>query len=341
MTSVSLRSSEKISNLKENQVSFGYYNLDDAKVYKEQGYKFLQVRQFDRAIAAYKKALEQNPNYAEAYYELGKTYEQMGDYSNAIFALNKQLHIDPNNFDGLALLAETYKKNGQFALATKTLEKALNLNYNNDFIKRNLEEVKNYALASSNLMGSYNLKKDQAEKNLREAILIAKEHMSKASLKKLSDINIKFDETAKMSGVPNLAQYEHKARTITITKDFIYADPKLIAAYLLHEFVHAEDNDPYTSIQEEQDAYRVQAQYWIKNSKEVKDPEMDYVAELYSKGKIELDDRVAEIYKQRDPDIAMTSPYHPPGTMGIAANTKLSDGSPNSGQPIRTYDVIC
>lgn len=49
---------------------------------------------------------------------------------------------------------------------------------------------------------------------------------------------------------------------------------------IIHEFVHGKDNDPYTSIREEQDAYRVQAKYWVDNVKNIYDPEMDYVADL-------------------------------------------------------------
>ena len=156
----------------------------------------------------------------------------------------------------------------------------------------------------------------------------------------MKDVCITFDMTDEMSGRSNIAQYEHAKRKITVTEDFIWANPNLVSAYLVHEFIHAKDNDAYTSVREEQDAYEVAAKFWLGVSKTekppIKDPEMDYVISLYKTSPQKLRDRVAEIYQLRDPGIAMTSPNHPPSNKHAAAN--LSEKS--SSQPLKHYNII-
>ena len=65
---------------------------------------------------------------------------------------------------------------------------------------------------------------------------------------------------------------------MTVSEKYKYAPAQLIAAYIIHESVHAHDKDSYTSIREEQDAYKIATEFWIANSKGVEDPEMDYAA---------------------------------------------------------------
>ena len=154
-------------------------------------------------------------------------------------------------------------------------------------------------------------------------------------MKDLSNINIMFDKTASMSGTANIAQYEHGRKRIVVTDKYNYAAPELVSAYLVHEFVHAKDNDAYTSVAEEQDAYRAAAKFWLLNANGVKDSEMDYAAGLYKKSPESLDERVAEIYKLRDPGISMTSPNH---GSNVAASSSLQGVAANTS--LKQYDYI-
>ena len=63
---------------------------------------------------------------------------------------------------------------------------------------------------------------------------------------------------------------------------------------------------------------------------------MDYVADLYKQSAKALDDRVAEIYRLRDPGIPETSYNHPP-TKGKAAAFSLSS---SAGKPLKAYEII-
>ena len=247
----------------------------------------------------------------------------------------------PKDVETITLLGETYKQSGYYGLAIKNFEESLNLDKSSDYAKRNLEETKNISCSIYNPHLAIAQKKAQAQKNLDEAIAIAKNYLPKGYMKDLADVCVVFDTTNEMGGRSNIAQYEHAKRKITVTGDYIWANPRIVSAYLVHEFVHAKDNDPYTSIREEQDAYEEAAKFWLTkhptdSNTPVKDPEMDYVGALYSQSPQALKDRVAEIYKLRDPKISKTSPKHPPRS--TAAATSLDEGI--EAEPLISYDVI-
>ena len=218
----------------------------------------------------------------------------------------------------------------------KSFEKAASLDSSNDLANRSILETKNNILSIYSPQKAQTEKAEQAQKNLRAALDMTVKYMTPEFMQGLKDVVITFGETASMGGTSNIAQYENHKKTITISNAYIYAAPQVIAAYLSHESVHAHDNDPYTSIKEEQDAYQIAAKFWMKNSNGVKDPEMDYAVSLYKQSPSTLNDRVAEIYKLRDPDIADTSPNHPPKKLFHFNTSKTKAAS----QSIKSYDVI-
>ena len=169
-----------------------------------------------------------------------------------------------------------------------------------------------------------------------QAVKIAKNFFPAGYMDDMKDMTVSFNKTSKMGGRSNIAQYEHTKRKISVTDEYTYADPKLTGAYLIHEFVHGKDNDPYTSIREEQDAYRKQCEFWIKHGNGIEDPEMDFVVGLYKKSAEDLDRRVAEVYRLRDKNIPETSYNHPPSNKKISATTSLSSGT----KPLKAYDII-
>ena len=134
-----------------------------------------------------------------------------------------------------------------------------------------------------------------------------------------SDVKFVFSATDSMSGHGNIAQYEDEYRKIVVTNKYVWAAPEVIAAYLVHESVHAKDHDPYTSIKEEQDAYKESVKFWIAHNNGIKDPEMDYAASLYLVSSESLDNKVAEVYFSRDPSIAKVSPHHGLPAQGLFA----------------------
>ena len=291
---------------------------------------------FERAIELYEKALLINPENSSIFLPLAKTYKFNKDYPNAIKYFEKVLKLEPENVENRTLLGECYKNNGQYSKAKLEFETVLGQRPNYDFAKRNLLETENYMLALIDPQKARIQKQTTAQQNLNEAVKLACSFFPRRFFKDMQDIVVSFNKTASMGGRANIAQYEHNKREITVMDDYVYASPVLVASYIVHENIHAQDNDPYTSIREEQDAYRKQCEFWIKHGNGVEDPEMDFVVGLYKKSAEDLDRRVAEVYRLRDKNIPETSYNHPPTNKKIAATVSLSGGA----KTLKAYDII-
>lgn len=312
------------------------YSAYSSSYLKSKADEYMQNGNFERAIEYYQSALNSDPYNTDIHLNLAKTYGFNNQYKEAIPHLQAYLNRNPEDIENITLLGENYKKAGMFSKAIECFNKALGIEPNYDYAKRNLLDTQNLRLSCINPQKARQERYDTAVKNLTEAVKIAKNFFPAGYMDDMKDMTVSFDKTSKMGGRSNIAQYEHSKRKISITDEYTYADPKLTGAYLIHEFVHGKDNDPYTSVREEQDAYRTQARYWVQNVYDVYDPEMDYVADLYNQSAQTLDDRVAEIYKLRDPNIAEVSYNHPPSTK----KPKAFSLSKAADQPLKAYDII-
>lgn len=291
---------------------------------------------FDKAIELYEKALQINPNDADVHLNLAKTYSYSSRYREAIPHLEAYIKVRPDDIENMTLLGECYKKSGMFSKSMEYFNRALSIEPNYDYAKRNLLDAQNLYLQCIDPVRGRKERYNTAINNLTEAVKIAKNFFPKGYTDDMKDITVSFDKTSKMGGRSNIAQYEHTKRKISVTDEYTYANPKLTGAYIIHEFVHGKDNDAFTSVREEQDAYRTQAKYWTQNVFDVYDPEMDYVSNLYKQSAEALDERVAEIYRLRDPGIAETSYNHPPGTK----KTNARKASKVKSEPLKAYDII-
>ncbi len=317
------------------QTPIGAKSVSADESYRLQADEYMKAGYFDKAVNLYKQALIANPENHQANLNLAKTYRLNGDYKNAIPYFEKASAISPDDIELKTILGECYKFNGEYNKALSKFKEVLNIDSTYDYANRNLLDTQNLLLACYNPEQAQKERQNAAVKNLNLAVSMAVNFFPKKFVDKLQDITVTFDKTEKMGGRSNIAQYEHGKRKISVMDDYTYANPVLTGTYIAHEFVHGYDNDPYTSIREEQDAYRTQTKFWLKHAKNIKDPEMDYVVSLYKQSPETLDKRVAEIYYQRDPNIPETSFNHPPRSQNAAA-AKLGANT----RPLRAYDVI-
>lgn len=300
------------------------------------GDKALNENRFDEALANYQKANQMNPDEITVYRKLAKAQFHLKDYKSAEKNFEIYLKQEPNNPDCWIELGESQRQDGFYQKAIQSFEKALSIDGSNDLAKRSILETKNNILGIYSPLQAKQEKMEYAAKNLKTALDMTVKYMTPEYMQNMQDVTVQFGETASMGGTTNIAQYENYKKAITISNSYIYASPQVIAAYLTHESVHAKDDDPYTSIREEQDAYEIATKFWIKNANGIKDPEMDYAADLYKQSPTTLSQRVAEIYKLRDPNIAETSPNHPPQKLFHFNKSKKKAAS----QSIKEYNVI-
>ncbi len=310
---------------------------EDVTELLEQGDKALNENRPEDALNIYIQAKNKNPDNIIVYRKLGKAFLNIKSYKSAQDNYKKYLDEAPNDSDAWIDYGDALRKDGLYKNSITAYEKAIEIDKGNDLAKRNIMEAKNSLLAVYSPQKARIEKDLYASENLKKALQITADYLGSEYMSKISDVQFCFGKTASMGGTGNIAQYENYKKGITVSDTHIYAAPEVIAAYLVHESVHASDKDAYTSVREEQDAYKEAAKFWIKNSNGIKDPEMDYAASLYKKSPSALSARVEEIYTLRDPNIAKTSPNHPPKkskTMGILSKRKAAS------QSIRQYDVI-
>lgn len=288
------------------------FGADSAEMILKKGDKAYNENRMDEAVKYYSDAKILEPDKAVICRKLGKCYSHLKQYEKAEAEYNEYLKQVPDNIDAIIEAGQVQRSNGKYLMAINTFKRALSAEPGNDLAKRCKLEAENDMLAVFYPQRALNEKNMQAYKTLSEALSMTVQYMGEKYMKHLADVQIKFGNTASMNGTANIAQYENYKKTITVSNSYVYASPQVIAAYLVHESVHARDKDAYTSIREEQDAYETATKFWINNSNGVNDPEMDYAADLYKQSPEKLKSRVAEIYRLRDPEIAETSPNHPP-----------------------------
>ena len=300
------------------------------------GDKALNENKYNEALNAYQQALDMAKEDVSINKKLGKAYYHLKDYNNA--EANYKIYLSQNSQDAEAWieLGEAQRQKALYKDALESFKTALNIEPANDLARRSILETENNILACYSPDRAYQEKQVYSMQNLQKALKLAVDYLTPEYMKDIASVNIKFGETAAMGGTSNIAQYENWNNTITLSSSYKYAAPQVIAAYLVHESVHAKDNDPYTSVREEQDAYEIATKFWIKHSNGVQDPEMDYAADLYKQSPSALKNRVEEIYTLRDPDIAQTSPNHPPKKIFHFNKTNKNAAT----QSLKKYDYI-
>jgi protein O-GlcNAc transferase len=62
-----------------------------------EGNRYAQERQYDKAVDAFKQALQINPEMAAAHLGLGSTYHNMGRLADALDPLTAAVRLEPQN----------------------------------------------------------------------------------------------------------------------------------------------------------------------------------------------------------------------------------------------------
>lgn len=104
----------------------------DTKALILQGSCFREQGKFERAEAAYAKAIELDPDNKTAYLELGTAHRKQSRFEEAEKTYRKAVEIDPRDDNTFLQLANSYKKSGKTLEAIEALKKAVELNPQND-----------------------------------------------------------------------------------------------------------------------------------------------------------------------------------------------------------------
>ena len=94
------------------------------------GWTFFDEEQYDKAIAAFKNAVNIDPKFKEAHNHLGVVYIKQGKYVEAIEVLEKAISIDGNFKEAYFNLALAYLEHGEFEAAINAANHALEIDPN-------------------------------------------------------------------------------------------------------------------------------------------------------------------------------------------------------------------
>jgi len=111
------------------------------------GYESLGKREeaeaeYKKAVAAYKKYLEENENDPEAHYDLGQTYAGLGQYSDAIREYREATRLKEDDPDMFYDLGVAYTKLAQYDAAASAFSKSLEIDPDNYRAQDGLDEAK-------------------------------------------------------------------------------------------------------------------------------------------------------------------------------------------------------
>ena len=132
---------ERHKKMVEAHITRIEYSPHEATYYEELArYYCFEMREYDRAIETFSKAILLNPNYTVAYANRGTAYAQREDWDRAIEDLVKANQLGPPSYYTYGMLGFIYDRRGDRPLADEHFQRALELNPNDSAISGYLQQ---------------------------------------------------------------------------------------------------------------------------------------------------------------------------------------------------------
>src|SRR5262249_6413416 len=114
-----------------------------ARVYVLRGNAYVQMKELERALADYGRAIELNPKFADAFYFRGQVYRASKDLDRALSDFNQAIALNPRFANYFVHRGEAVRPKGEPDRALADLDKALALAPDN----KQAQELKRAMLA--------------------------------------------------------------------------------------------------------------------------------------------------------------------------------------------------
>jgi predicted TPR repeat methyltransferase len=276
-------------------------NIQLAQQLKAQGNWYSQHGQYAQAVQYYTEALEANPVYSDAWFNLATLHREQQQWHQAIPAYQQVLQLNPQDVDAALRLAECYDYGGQPRQAVQGFDRVLTLQPGHDVARRKkawlLFRLSTQALdaVAPQLSGQLFAQKqrhafEQAHRVLdslaRDEGLAVSPRLRQVACKALTF----------QPGSSSLAEYDAVTDSIHTIPELMFAHPAVLAAYLAHEYVHANDRDNASDVDEELRGYLASIGVWQRRKGTMTEPNLDYATALYQQGETDLRQRIANVY---------------------------------------------
>ena len=222
----------------------------------EEGFKYFQKANYEKAIPCYDKAIELNPNYALVYGSRGSIYAHYKKYNKAIIDLNKAIELNPNETLAYMVRGYVYNMLKKYNEAIIDLNKAIELNPNIDAVYNNRgfahRSVKKYneAIIDLNKAIELNPKYDSAYNGRAQALIfLGKINEAFVDFNKAIELNPKNQEARYFRGLINHAFGKYNEAIIDFNKT-IELNPKDWNAYYSRAVSYSITGHPKESIQD-------------------------------------------------------------------------------------------
>ena len=107
------------------------FSLDvRTQIYKDRGWAYLHLKDYQRAISDFDRAIELNPKYALAYGSRGLVYHSLKDYQRAISDFDRAIELNPEETWFYERRGRTYRKQGNYWRAIEDFDRAFELDTN-------------------------------------------------------------------------------------------------------------------------------------------------------------------------------------------------------------------
>jgi tetratricopeptide (TPR) repeat protein len=112
------------------------------------------MKAYSKAIAAYRRLIELNPDDPELYKELGEAYTDKGDSENGIAALKQAIALQPDYFEAYAYLGYAYQVKGDIEKAKRIYKETTEIKVEPRRLDNNWEAYR-ISMAYNNLGAIY------------------------------------------------------------------------------------------------------------------------------------------------------------------------------------------
>ncbi|MGI0479732.1 protein kinase domain-containing protein [Geminocystis sp. CENA526] len=137
--------------IKNLQLNITIESNENASGYFKTGYNYRELKQYEKAIIDYTKAIELDPNYIYAYNNRGVVYENLKEYEKAIMDYTKAIELDPNYKSAYNNRGIVYGQLKEYEKAIMDYTKAIELDPNYTYAYNNrgvaYENLKEYEKA--------------------------------------------------------------------------------------------------------------------------------------------------------------------------------------------------